>query len=138
VIIDLTELLRRTGEEADIEQEFSASYPEDGLPLTSPIKAKLHLVNTGAGLLLTGEVTTTAEAVCAHCGEAFPLHLKAKIEENFAKKTADEALRKTEELSEADFVFPIEPDNSLDLGEIIRQDLLLALPSRPLCPKENG
>lgn len=138
MIIDLTELLRHPGEEVNLNQEFTASYPEDGLPLTSPIKIQLHLINTGAGVVVTGSATTTAELSCAHCGESFSLALTAKIDENFAKKTEEGNLRHSEELTEADFVFPIESDNSLDLGEVIRQDLLLAVPSRPLCPKDNN
>ena len=34
---------------------------------------------------------------------------------------------------EDDLVFPIESDNTVDLGEAIRQNMLLSIPMKPLC-----
>jgi uncharacterized protein len=139
VKIDLTELLRNAGNEGEVEEEEKASYPEDGLILTRPAKVKLHLVNTGPTVLMNGTVETEVEAQCARCGTRFRLPLTAKIDEEFSKNPPlpkPKKGRKEAELRENDFVYPIEKDNTLDLAEIVRQNLLLALPIKMLCRPE--
>lgn len=137
--IDLTELLRRAGNEGDIEEEEKASYQEDGLVLTRPAKVRLHLVNTGPTVLMKGTVETEVEAQCARCGTRFRMPLTAKIDEEFSENPPRPKLKKggkEVELRESDFVYPIGKDNTLDLTEIIRQNLLLALPIKTLCRQE--
>lgn len=131
--IDLTDLLREVGREADIEKEEGVSYPEDGLPLTRPIKIKIHLVNTGPSVLLEGTAETEVEVECSRCGKKFRLPLTANISEEYSKNIPRKPVKKGIELKEEDFVYPIEKDNTLDLGETIRQNLLLVLPIMPLC-----
>lgn len=135
VKVDLTKLLREVGKEADIEAEERVSYPEDGLSLTKPVKVKVHLVNTGVSVLMDGAVQTEAELECSRCGKKFRTPLKAGISEEYSRDIPLEPGKKGKEveLKAKDFVYPIEKDNSLDLGETIRQNLLLALPIKPLC-----
>lgn len=133
--IDLTDLLREIGKEADIEKEERVSYPEDGLVLTQPTKIRIHLVNTGPSVLLDGTAQTEAELECSRCGKKFRMPLKANMSEEYSKNIPRKPAKKGKgiELKEEDFVYPIERDNTLDLGETIRQNLLLALPLKPLC-----
>lgn len=137
--IDLTELLRQVGKEAALEEEFRISFPEDGLILTQPVKIKAHLVNTGASVLLNATVETEAEVECSRCGKKFRAPLNANISEEYSKNLPQPNYKKGKEveLKEEDFVYPIEEDNTLDLGETIRQNLLLALPIQPLCEEEK-
>lgn len=131
--IDLTDLLREVGSEAEVTEEEKVNYPEDNLILTKPVKIKAHLVNTGVSVLLSGEAETEVELTCSRCLERYhqPLSFKIKEEHSSAPPMAKKA--KEVELKEKDFVFGIEEDNTLDLSEIIRQNLLLVLPIKPLC-----
>lgn len=131
--IDLTELLQKVGNEADIEQTEKVSFPEDNLNLTKPIKIKMHLVNTGTSVLLKGKIDTEVELECARCLKTFKLPLSFKIEEEYARKPPAPRGKGEIELKEEDFVYQIEKDNSIDLTEVIRQNLLLALPIKALC-----
>ena len=136
--INLTELLRKPGNEGEIEAEEPVSFPEDGLVLTRPVKATLHLTNTGSSVLLSGEVATEVELDCSRCLEKFRTPIKVNLAEEFVKNQPAAAgkSRQEIELKEKDFVYPIEPDNTLDLSEIIRQNLALAVPISPLCEKK--
>jgi hypothetical protein len=63
---------------------------------------------------------------------------KEKLQERQAKLAGGVAVIKvgaaTEvELKESDFAFLIDEDNSIDLTELVRQNLLTALPIKPLC-----
>jgi len=133
VKIDLTELLRRVGNEADINIEEKVSFPEDGLTLTQPVKANVHLVNTGGSVWLSGTLEAEAELECSRCLKKIKTPLSVKLEEEYSNHPPQAAAKKEIELGEKDFVFPIGKDNSLDLDETIRQNLLLALPISTVC-----
>ncbi|MBN2058175.1 MAG: DUF177 domain-containing protein [Candidatus Saganbacteria bacterium] len=130
--IDLTELLQKVGNEADLAEEITVSWPEDSLTLTKPIRLDLHLVNTGSSVLLTGRAETEAELECSRCLKKYRVPLAADLEEEFTLDPVRQGAGETE-LHAEDFASPIDPDNSIDLAEIIRQDLLLALPIKTLC-----
>ncbi len=131
--IDLTELLQKVGNEADLEETEKISFPEDNLALVQPVKAELHLVNTGVSVLVKGKIETEAELECSRCLKTFKLPLSVKIEEEFSRRIPEHKKGGEIELKEEDFVYPIGKDNSIDLTEVIRQNLLLALPIKTLC-----
>lgn len=135
VKIDLTELLRQIGNEADVVAEEKVSFPEEGLTLTKPAKINLHLLNTGASVFLTGSLETEAELECSRCLKKFRRPITAKLAEEYVKPVDLPPAKKVKEaeLKEEDFVYPIGRDNTIDLGETIRQNLLLALPIKTLC-----
>ena len=136
--IDLTELLRKVGNEADIRTEETVSFPKEGLTLTRPVKVDVHLVNTGTSVLLSGKLETEAELECSRCLKKFRTPLTAGLEEEYSKNLPPLPAKKGKEveLKEKDFVYPIEKNNTLDLGETIRQNLLLALPIKALCEEK--
>ena len=131
--IDLTELLQKVGNEADFEQAEEISYPEDALNLTQPVKINLHLMNTGASVLVNGTAETEVELECSRCLKNYKLPVKVKIDEEFARSLPDYKKGGEIELQEKDFVYPFEKDNTLDISEAIRQNLLLAIPMKTLC-----
>ncbi|MEE8637840.1 MAG: DUF177 domain-containing protein [Candidatus Margulisiibacteriota bacterium] len=131
--IDLTELLQKVGNEADLEQAEKLRYPEDDFSLTKPAKIRLHLVSTGASVLVKGRVETEIELECSRCLKTFKYPLAVEIEEEFSRRPTEFKGGGETELKEADFIYPIEKDNSIDLTEVIRQNLLLAIPIKTLC-----
>jgi uncharacterized protein len=131
--INLTELLKKVGNEADLEEVDKVSFPADGLSLIRPIKLSLHLVNTGASVLLMGRVETEAEMECSRCLKNFELPLAIDLEEEFTKSPPVPKRKKEIELEPEDFASSINEDNTIDLTELVRQNLLLALPIKVLC-----
>jgi len=135
VKLDLTELLQAIGNEADIEKIEKVSFPEDNLILTKPVKTKLHLINTGTSVLATGELETETELECSRCLKKYNIPLVVKIEDEFASEPPEQTTKNIE-LKETDFVYPIDPDNTIDLTEVVRQNLLIRLPTKPLCKQD--
>lgn len=132
--IDLTELLQNDGNEADIKTSLGSDKIEtDSLVLTQPIQVKVHLTNTGNSVLVNGSLTTEIELECSRCLKSFKQPITVKLEEEYSPAALEHHGKGETELTASDFVYPIEKDNSLDLKEMIRQNLLLALPIRPLC-----
>jgi uncharacterized protein len=137
--IDLTELLRKVGNESHLHLESKLSFPDDGLTLTKPVKMELDLFNNGNSVLLQGSLATEAELACSRCLNNFRKKMTVKLAEEYVRELPLPAGKKggrETELREKDFVYPIEKDNTIDLTEIIRQNLLLAMPIRILC-QEN-
>lgn len=128
----MTELLREVGNEADLEQNEPADFSADGLKLTEPIQVNLHLVNNGETVMVDGEISTKAELECSRCLKAYQTPLKVDFSEEFVRQPFVHRGGEVE-LKGADFVAPIEADNTIDLTELVRQELLLALPIKTLC-----
>ncbi len=130
--IDLTDLLREVGNEADIDRTEEANFAEDGLVLVAPVKVDLHLVNTGYSVMLSGTLESVAELECSRCLRKMRQELKVRVSEEYARPGTEPKARRAE-LKEEDFIYPLGEDDLLDLTELIRENLLLALPIKPLC-----
>ncbi len=136
--IDLTELLREVGNEAEVDSAIegkTVSDPEANLVLAQPVKLNLHLINTGDSILVKGTIETQAEVECSRCLKKVDLPLKVMLDEEFSRNLTGIPQNKKgdRELRNADFVCPIEKDNSIDTSEIVRQNLMLAIPIKNLC-----
>lgn len=129
----MTELLRNTGNEAEVETTLTL---KDDLSLAGPVKVKLHLFNTGDSVLVNGRAEGELELECSRCLQPFHSKVTAEIDEEFSKAPPQFKKKGTLDLTEADFVYPIDKDNSLDLTELVRQNLLLALPAKALCRED--
>ncbi|MFH1361061.1 MAG: YceD family protein [bacterium] len=134
--IDLTELLQQPDGEINIEQVKQIDLEDDEVKLLKPVEITAQLLNTGLTVLLLGSAKTVVELECSRCLKKLELPLSIKIEEEYAKAQGSSARKKEIELKAADFVYPIEPDNSIDLREMLRQNILLAIPTKTLCREE--
>jgi len=130
--IDLTELLLDVGNVADIERSEPVSFKEDNLVLTEPVKIMLQVFNTGTSVLVRGTFTTVVELECSRCLENYQHPVKIELEEEFSHNPLNFSKGEVE-IKAQDFVYPIEEDNTIDLTEVIRQNLMLALPMKTLC-----
>ena len=122
--IDVGELLKDVGNEADVEKEAKLACTADGIDIEGPVKVVLHLVNTGEGILATGSARAKVNLECSRCGKPFVAALNAKIEEQYSREVTDE------------MIFPIGSDNFIDLSEAIRQNLIISLPIKTICSKD--
>lgn len=136
--IDLSKLLREVGDTVDIQESEAVSYPDDNLTLVKPVEMDLQLINAGDLILLRGNVSTAAELDCARCLNKYVLPLDVEINEEFSSEVPVPSKNKREEkeLHAEDFISPLDKDKTIDVSEIVRQNLLLELPLQPLCRKD--
>ncbi|MCX5749820.1 MAG: DUF177 domain-containing protein [Candidatus Saganbacteria bacterium] len=134
--IDLTGLLKEIGNDQDVEEQIRVSYPEDGLEITGPVQLSVHLLNAGEMVIVTGKILAEIKLNCSRCLKDFDQQITVDFEELFSKTTKNGDGRGGEkELGDDDFIFPIEKDNTIDIGEIIRQELISCIPIKTLCDK---
>jgi uncharacterized protein len=135
VKIDLSELLGKSGNIADLDREVRLNLAEDGLVLTKPVRVKAQLTNLGPTVTLKGSAETEIAVDCTRCGRSFMSPLTAELDEEYASRLPRPEYKKGAEveLTDQDFVLPLEKDNKLDLSEVLRQNLLLSVPIQTIC-----
>jgi uncharacterized protein len=109
--------------------------PAEDVFLARPVEGELLLTRAGRAVALTGHVHTVLGLLCGACLAPFEQPLDFPVVEEFgrASPAAGEPPRAAAELDAEDFVVKVGPDESIDLTEIVRQSLILALPISPRC-----
>src|SRR5690606_1237141 len=85
-----------------------------------PIRIGLRLEGLHDGVLVTGEVDTTADGECVRCLDAVEVPVEVEFQELFAY-SEDEA-----------FDFAIRDDH-VNLESVVRDAVVLSLPFQPVC-----
>lgn len=132
--IDLSELIHHPGMHAV--QEIEQPCPKDiDFECFKPVKGKLEFTNTGTLLIIMGELAGEVKLECSRCLTDFALPVETTVEEEFNIEKVGDSLRALP-LEEEDVDTGLIVNNILDVDELIRQNLLLVLPIKPLCTEE--
>jgi len=114
----------------DIEADI-ATLDEEISPL-APLTGQVHFLRTDAGILVQGWVQTKVNLQCSRCLAPLVVPLEVLLEEEYRPRVPLGSVGKRSDEDEDPALF-IDEYQILDLAEVIRQELLLALPTRPLC-----
>ena len=133
--IDINEII---GQEANF--TFSASSSElpfahDELTLKEEVKVFVYLRKVGREIFLKGDIKTIIELECSRCLEPyeFPVndHFELTLEPYSEYLTDEETELKKDELD-----IEFYKEDIIDLTELVREQILLAIPMIPLCSEE--
>jgi len=104
----------------------------DDLSQADPLEGTVHVVRTNRGLLVTGRLETSLETSCSRCLKEIEVPVTIDLEE--------EALPSIDVVTGARLDNSAEPDvlrltdhHELELGETVRDAILLEEPIAPLC-----
>jgi uncharacterized protein len=81
---------------------------------------------------LSGRLTTTLELACSRCLEPYSLPVDASFDLRYQPR-ATEPAHAEREVEEDDFTTAYYDDDVIDLGQLVREQLYLAVPMKPLC-----
>ena len=125
---NLADLKKRT--QADASRSISAEVTADGLEITtaripdgSPVRVEGVIDTAMAGIEVRATVTSAWEGECRRCLELVTEPLELDLAISFLPNVSDD------DDAEA---YPIEGE-IIDVGEVVRDELMLALPLSPLC-----
>lgn len=104
-------------------------------PLTA-LSGKVDMIRTNDGILVRADLTTTVELTCSRCLVQFSMPVRFRIDEEFQPTLDIMTGARLPIAEDADEATLIDHNHLLDLAELIRQDLTLALPLVPLCRAE--
>lgn len=87
---------------------------------------------------LIGTVRTTLELLCSRCLEGFEWPVEAQFDLRYQPHTANLAPGNTpeREIEEDDLSTAFYENDEIDLGQLMREQLYLTLPMKPLCRED--
>jgi uncharacterized protein len=138
--LDLNEVVSHLGKHIAYEiDEPPIVDPESGLKCVEPVRGRATFSNTGSHVVIRGSFATSIEVDCARCLGNYQVAIEAPIEESFLipghiPDVVEEEEDGEESLAqEPESIFE---ENLLDLTELLRQNILLAMPIKPVCSEE--
>ena len=98
------------------------------------ISGEAKLVLTNRSVLATGQFNTVITTTCSRCLDEFehPLNFELSVEFFPTGNILGTSPTPINEIQEADG-FTIGEDHVLDLSEALRQNIVLSLPTKPIC-----
>jgi len=119
--------------EADLNRILAAG-PIREYHLAGPIEVSVSFYRAGTELFFSGELRASTRATCARCAEEFDTSNERPFRLVLLPKSAgydDESALRADDLE-----FSLYDGDEIDLSPLVREQLLLALPTRPLCRED--
>ena len=139
---DLRQLGRKgsgTIRDEHVDRTFAASeFAESvGADEEYSVAAPVHLVmdvhKDGDAYRVTGRVETRLRLECGRCLEPFEIPIDSPFELRYVPEIAPTADGDEREVTEDDLTTSFYKEDSIDLGELMHEQFVLALPMKPLC-----
>ncbi len=118
-------------------EQLRASFDEhvpvqvdDGIRETHA-RGEVAVDRVGPEVRLRGHVAADLLLACSRCLRDVHEHVETVLDEPFSLRPAVD--RSQGELHEEDFVNRVGPDQMLDVSDVVREHLQLAVPMAPLC-----
>lgn len=88
---------------------------------------------SGLDMHLTGDLKAALVVPCDRCLQEVPFKIEQPLDLVFVPLRAENAAKSEQELHERDLEFSYYDNDEIDLDQLIREQLELALPTRVLC-----
>jgi len=105
---------------------------DDEWEIIGPVEGEVRLMRTDAGVLVRGKVQANVLVECSRCLVPTIVTLNAELQEEFSPSDDFASLRRSSD-EPCDPALVIDEQHILDLSDLIRQQLVLDMPSHPLC-----
>jgi uncharacterized protein len=108
----------------------------DCFSVKAPIKGKVFLRRWGPAVKVRGHVETVLVLTCDRCAENFSLTISENIDIELHPVATLRALQEEVRLSKEDLDISFFDGETVEVDEVIREQILLAVPMRKLCKPE--
>ena len=108
---------------------------DDRVRVTTPPVVSGEIRQKGPGLRVTGKVTGRVQVECDRCLKAVEVGVDSKFDVDYVT-AADYQAQQEAELTEADLDLSIFDGETLDVDELVKEELLLAVPDHVVCKAE--
>jgi uncharacterized protein len=112
--------------------EPSAFDVEDAYRIVSPVHLRLALDKDRDKVRVHGLLQTVIELTCSRCLEGYPIPVDTKFDLLYLAAT-NEPTEQEQEVEQDDLGTSYYRDGAIDLSDLVREQLYLALPMKPLC-----
>jgi uncharacterized protein len=123
-------------------ERFARSYPPDSIALpgdayeiSAPVELSFDVYKDKDQFRLVGTVRTVLGLSCSRCLEPFPWPVNAVFDLRYQPRALNqgEGERKVEE---DDLSTAFYENDTIDLGQLMREQFYLSLPMKPLCSED--
>jgi uncharacterized protein len=115
-------------EEVDLE--------DDGARLIAEAAVRGSASRKGEEVRLRGEIRTEVELLCDRCLAPARMPLAVEFDTSFIPREVEAAKDENVELAAEDLILSAYEGDAVDLDELVREQILLALPLRHLCKED--
>jgi uncharacterized protein len=113
--------------------EPSAFGPrDDDFRVKAPVELTADVHKDGRKVRLTGRLRTELECDCGRCLDPFAVPVDVPLDLLFLPAT-ENAGEGEQEVDQDDLGVSFYKDDTIDLGDVMREQFYLALPMKPLC-----
>lgn len=107
----------------------------DAFRVIAPVEVTADIRKDAQKVRLVGRVTTGLELDCSRCLESFAVPIDANFDVLFLPAAANTGDAE-QEVGDEDLGVSFYKDDTIDLGEVLREQFYLALPMKPLCRED--
>jgi DUF177 domain-containing protein len=137
---DLSQLGRHGQADEHLDRTFEASAfdtpgQSEEYRIAAPVHLLLDIHKDRDAVKVTGRVETRLGLECGRCLEPFQIPVDSVFELHYVPHGGNTG-EGEREIVEDDLTTAFYEDNTLDLGELVREQLQLALPMKPLCAED--
>jgi len=111
---------------------------DDDLKIESPIRGPVTLIRTADGILVTASLKTDLELECRRCLESFSTTVELDLQEEFHPSVDISTGAKIPVADTEEDATVIDEHHVLDMTEVVRQAICLAVPMSALCREDCG
>lgn len=131
---NVAQLLKgHVGETRHYQLQEDISELDPSITPLSDLVGTVDLIRTNEGILVRANLRTTIQLTCSRCLTEFAYPVRFQVEEEFHPTIDILTGARLPQPDDADQATLIDIHHILDLSEIVRQNLTLALPMVPLC-----
>jgi uncharacterized protein len=109
---------------------------EEGARLVSDAAVEGRASRKGEQVRLRGTIRTEVEILCDRCAAPERAPLAVEFDTSFIPQEVEAAKEENVELAPEDLLLSAYDGGAVDLDELVREQVLLALPSRHLCRED--
>ncbi len=133
----LLDLSQMRGERDRLQRTYAADAfePDEDSRVVQPVTLALDIHKKNAEVTLVGRVATVLELACGRCLEPYTLPVEASFDLLYLPHAENRGEGEVE-IEDDDLNTGFYRDETIDLGQLMREQFCLALPMKPLCRED--
>jgi len=110
------------------------NWQDEEAKFLAPLRGRVKLIKTDFGALAQFEIATKARLICDRCLKEFDYQVETRFEQDYIADYAKPDNEIIKEEKREGFI--IDNRGQIDIGEALRQGLLVSLPLKRLCRQD--
>ena len=133
--IEIDSLDSSSGAFTHVYRDNELDLDDERVRLLEPPDISGQVKRKGDGVILNGRLVAKVEVDCDRCLQSVEVPVSSEFTVQYVTE-ADYGLPHAAELGEADLGLSVFDGDSIDVDELVREQVLLAVPTRALCGED--